>query len=163
MLSNVRTSLLNSSIVEPLSAAVTASSNVAYSVLLTFAALPAASAVTDITPTIMTNANKQVNIRFVIVHSPFHPYFAAAGTHRFLICSFLQMKKRVPAFGFWGLCHNNTTRFLQLQGFDRIFVEFLQKIYGRRKKASPFRGGGSAERRDGEVAADLRRPLSHLR
>jgi len=70
------------------------------------------------------------------------------------------MKKRVPAFGFWGLCHNNTTRFLQLQGFDRIFVEFLQKIYGRRKKASPFRGGGSAERRDGEVAADLRRPLS---
>ena len=38
--------------------------------------------------------------------------------------------------------------------------DFYKKIYGVRKKASPFRGGGSAERRDGEVAADLRQPLS---
>ena len=37
---------------------------------------------------------------------------------------------------------------------------FYKKIYGVRKKASPFREGGTAERRDGEAAADLRRPLS---
>ena len=41
--------------------------------------------------------------------------------------------------------------------------DFYKKIYGVRKKASPFRGGGTAERRDGEVAADLRRPLRRLR
>ena len=33
--------------------------------------------------------------------------------------------------------------------------DFYKKIYGVRKKASPFREGGTAERRDGEVAADL--------
>ena len=38
--------------------------------------------------------------------------------------------------------------------------DFYKKIYGVRKKASPERGGGTAERRDGEAAADLRRPLS---
>ena len=47
-----------------------------------------------------------------------------------------------------------------LQGLDGIFVGFYKNFCGVRKKASPFRGGGSAERRDGEVAADLRRPLS---
>ena len=30
----------------------------------------------------------------------------------------------------------------------------------RKSKASPFRGGGSAERRDGEVVPNLQQPLS---
>ena len=66
--------------------------------------------------------------------------FAKAGPAKHIICRKLQMKKRVPAFGFWGLCHNNTTRFLQLQGLDRIFVEFLQKNLWEAQKKPPLEG-----------------------
>ena len=33
----------------------------------------------------------------------------------------------------------------------------------RSSQASPERGGGSADRRDGEVVANLLQPLSHIR
>ena len=76
----------------------------------------------------------------------------------------MQKKSGYPLFRhFWKIQCYCTMDCMGLQGLDGIFVEFIQKICGNGKKASPSRGGGSAERRDGEVAADLRRPLSHLR
>jgi len=76
----------------------------------------------------------------------------------------LQKKSGYPLFRhFWKIQCHCTMDCMGLQGLDGIFVGFYKNFCGVRKKASPFRGGGSAERRDGEVAADLRRPLSHLR
>ena len=70
-------------------------------------------------------------------------------------------KKRDPAFGISGNYAINILH-ISFGCKDRMgfLWDFYKKIYGMRKKASPFRGGGTAERRDGEVAADLRRPLS---
>ena len=60
-------------------------------------------------------------------------------------------------FLFWGATCGG---FLRVGGWGESLPLIGEAMAVRKSKASPFRGGGSAERRDGEVVPSLQQPLS---